>query len=577
MSINQKWVFGQNAGLDFSTSPPTATSGFAMATSEGCASISDASGNLLFYTDGVKVWNSSNAPMASNLLGNPSSTQSAIIVPDPANSKGYYVFTADGVSGGDNHLNGIHLDLSTLSWSPTQFSPWPLPNTPGALNGFSPTEKVTAIQHANCIDYWVLTIVQSGDIGVASGPGTFRLFLVDSSGISLFPATPMFPTVPTVGDLGYMKASPSGSRIAISDFENHIVLVYDFNKATGQITFFATVPLPASLPTGQWPLNHPRNPYGVEFSPNEKFLYYTVLGTHGTVPAADGYVFQVDLATPLVSTLVVTHPNSGIPATGYALGALQLSIDGVIYIAKDGENSLGAILLPDLPLLACNPNMTFITLPPGAPGTPTPTCLLGLPNLLSTPCDSGCAGITSEVDEYLAKSCAQKRNVLLPCFGKPAPCPCGSNAAENEKKCRTIDFPKVQPCISVSWGDSKCDCMETDDTEILCITVCNCYSNVTFSDFTIASVQVTTSTGGVVPTLPDGTPSVEVFPRGPICFGDIGPCKEDGSNCVSRQIVLIARGAKGGPYQLQVGGICFDVVLHYDEKACFRLELCPDR
>jgi len=135
----------------------------------------------------------------------------------------------------------------------------------------------------------------------------------------------------------------------------------------------------------------------------------------------------------------------------------------------------------------------------------------------------------------------------------------------------------VEPCISVSWGDSKCDCMETDDTEILCITVCNCYSNITFSDFTIASVQVTTNTGGTVPTLPDGTPSVEVFPRGPICFGDIGPCKENGSNCVSRQIVLIARGAKGGPYQLQVGGICFDVVLHYDQKACFRLDLCPDR
>jgi hypothetical protein len=202
---------------------------------------------------------------------------------------------------------------------------------------------------------------------------------------------------------------------------------------------------------------------------------------------------------------------------------------------------------------------------------------MGLPNLLSTPCDSSCAGIAAEVDEYLAKACAQKKNVLLPCSGRPVPCPCSSTAAQEEKKCKAIDIPKVEPCISVSWGDSKCDCMETDDTEILCITVCNCYSNITFTDFTIASVQVTTSTGGTVPTLPDGTPSVEVFPRGPICFGDIGPCKEDGSNCVSRQIVLIARGAKGGPYQLQVGGICFDVVLHYDQKACFRLDLCPDR
>jgi hypothetical protein len=560
-----------------------------MATGEGCASISDDNGNLLFYTDGVQVWDSAGTPRASGLKGNRSSTQSAMIVPDPANNKRYYVFTADGPTGANNHLDGIRLDVSnSTNWSPTPFSgfmTWPLPAAP--TTRFSPTERVIAIQHANCVDYWVLTIVLGGlnPIGIPNNPdtGIFRLFLVSSSGISFVADTTMgsFPIGVIVGGIGYLRASASGTRIAVADYVHQAVAVYDFNRATGAISGFVEIQVPASLPSGSWPVGHPMNPYGVEFSPNEKLLYYSVLGTQGSTAAdGNGYVFQVDLTAPIpasAQTQIVMHPNSGIPSYRYSLGALQLGIDGLIYIAKDGENSLGAILLPDLPLLACNPNMTFITLPPGAPGTPTPTCLLGLPNLLWTPCESGCAGIAAEVDEYLAKACAQKKNVLLPCSGRPAPCPCGSGAAENEKKCRIIDFPKVEPCISVSWGDSKCDCMETDDTEILCITVCNCYSNVTFCDFTIESVQVTTSTGGAVPTLPDGTPSVEVFPRGPICFGDIGPCKEDGSNCVSRQIVLIARGAKGGPYQLQVGGICFDVVLHYDQKACFLMDLCPDR
>ena len=54
--INQHWVFGQNAGLDFSTNPPTPTSGNQISTFEGCASISDANGNLLMYTDGIKIW-----------------------------------------------------------------------------------------------------------------------------------------------------------------------------------------------------------------------------------------------------------------------------------------------------------------------------------------------------------------------------------------------------------------------------------------------------------------------------------------------------------------------------------------
>ena len=144
-------------------------------------------------------------------------------------------------------------------------------------------------------------------------------------------------------------------------------------------------------------------------------------------------------------------------------------------------------------------------------------------------------------------------------------------------KCETADIPKLTPCISVAWGDSECDCMETDDTEVFCITVCNCYSNVTFANFVVGYVYVTDGAGNKVPTLPDGSLSVEAFPRGPICFGDLGPCTEDGPNCRARQFVVLARGAKAGPYQIHLGNICFDVVSHRQEEECFTLELCADR
>ena len=36
-----------------------------------------------------------------------------------------------------------------------------------------------------------------------------------------------------------------------------------------------------------------------------------------------------------------------------------------------------------------------------------------------------------------------------------------------KKKCETAEQPELKPCISVSWGDSDCDGMETDDLEIL--------------------------------------------------------------------------------------------------------------
>ncbi|MEI9853027.1 MAG: hypothetical protein WDN24_21700 [Sphingomonas sp.] len=57
---------------------------------------------------------------------------------------------------------------------------------------------------------------------------------------------------------------------------------------------------------------------------------------------------------------------------------------------------------------------------------------------------------------------------------------------------------------------------------------------------------VTLPDGGEVPGLPDGTPSVQVVPLGPVCFGDIPPCRDETPGCVSREFVVRTRGARGG-------------------------------
>jgi hypothetical protein len=150
---------------------------------------------------------------------------------------------------------------------------------------------------------------------------------------------------------------------------------------------------------------------------------------------------------------------------------------------------------------------------------------------------------------------------------------CGSCG---KPRCRKAEVPRLEPCISISWGDSECDCFETDDVEVVCITVCNCYSNITFSNFRIASAIVTTAGGGAIPTLPDGTPSVQIIPLGPVCFGDIPPCRDDKAGCVSREYVVRTRGAKGGAYEIRLSGICYDVGFHYNAQDSFSLTLCPD-
>src|ERR1700710_228898 len=82
---SRKWYFGSNAGLDFMNTPPTALTNGAMLTIEGCSSIADGAGNLLFYTSGTAVWDKTHQVMANGnaLYGNASSSQAAIIVPQP--------------------------------------------------------------------------------------------------------------------------------------------------------------------------------------------------------------------------------------------------------------------------------------------------------------------------------------------------------------------------------------------------------------------------------------------------------------------------------------------------------------
>ena len=85
------------AGLNFATTPPTALTNSAMNAFEGCATISDTAGNLLFYTNGNMVWNKNHntMPSGNSLNGDGAATQTAIIVPAPQNLNKYYIFTVD--------------------------------------------------------------------------------------------------------------------------------------------------------------------------------------------------------------------------------------------------------------------------------------------------------------------------------------------------------------------------------------------------------------------------------------------------------------------------------------------------
>lgn len=139
--------------------------------------------------------------------------------------------------------------------------------------------------------------------------------------------------------------------------------------------------------------------------------------------------------------------------------------------------------------------------------------------------------------------------------------------------CKHAPIDNIEPCLSLSWGDSDCDKIETSDTEKICITACNCYDNITFKDLVVKAIIVVDSQGKPVATLPDGTPSADITPIGPICFGDILPCDENGATCVSRQVLLQTCGAIPGDYLIAIF-YCYEASFHGLSAQGFKIELC---
>lgn len=334
------WYFGERAGLNFNTSPPTALTDGALTTLEGCATISDSGGNLLFYTNGTRVWNREHEvmPNGTGLLGEDTSTQSAIVVPNPQQPNIYYIFTVDGLFPGENdpdNLRGLNYSAVDMTLDGGLGD---IVTTQKNIN-LLPTnsEKITAVRNADCESIWVITHFID----------RFYVYDVTGAGVNLVPVESVVdPVVPLIGyrdnALGYLKSSPDGTKLAIAHNtlnENPAsdqgspgkFLVYDFNTATGEVSGGIDLEVNGG------------SPYGVAFSPNSQ-LVYTCVGLYDDDGLDRGQVYQYDLSNPdPSSTLTVLTTNDT------STGALQLGIDGRIYRVIIGQSSLDVIMNPNTP------------------------------------------------------------------------------------------------------------------------------------------------------------------------------------------------------------------------------------
>ncbi|HZV70552.1 MAG TPA: hypothetical protein VFG10_13450 [Saprospiraceae bacterium] len=345
---NNVWYFGQNAGLDFNTTSPTPLEG-ELNTTEGNAAISDTVGNLLFYTDGINVWDRSHSlmPNGFGLKGGKSSTQSALIVPLPKSRTKYYLFTASDIvsprnmnySVVDMLLNNGYGDIITT--------------TKNTFVMDSIGEMLTAVLHPNGTDIWIVT-----HKGFSRN---FYAYLLSEAGLS---TTPVISTIGSYHNLdlsgsnpGPIRSSHDGSKIVCSITYGGVCDLFDFNASSGQLTNHFDLT----------PLLNDQTVYGIEFAPNDSLLY---LGGY-SAPDTFNLIYQLNLyADPLETTIIASYPDEFIEETG----TLQMGPDKKIYVARSFKSFIDVIHQPDKPGIACQYEPEGIPLFAGTFST------FGLPN-----------------------------------------------------------------------------------------------------------------------------------------------------------------------------------------------------
>lgn len=309
------WYFGTKAGIDFNDSIPKVLTNGELNTHEGCATICNKYGNLLFYTDGTNVYNKTHTlmPNGTGLHGDPSSTQSGIIVPNPSDPSIYYVFsisayTTNGLcySEIDTILNGGLGDVNSLK-----------KNICIMPNG---TEKLNAVKHSNGVDTWVVSHQR--------GNNSFYAFLVTANGVSNSPVVSKVGSNFNGISAGYLKFSPDASKIVAAQYlaASESVEMFDFDNTTGVVSNPQTL------------ISNSQSYYGVEFSASGRFLYVT------KIVSTPNLLVQFDMS---LNNLSLIKASKKIIDTIGKGGALQLAPDGKIYMANSGEKWLGVINKPE--------------------------------------------------------------------------------------------------------------------------------------------------------------------------------------------------------------------------------------
>ena len=233
---HSNWFFGQAQMMNFGaagTGAPSVSTkvgpGSPYPAYESCASASDEDGNLVIYTNGVKLWNGAGQEVHVGPLSGPSqrlksgaenptgvtgsAVQGVLIAKHPLNDNDYYIFTTDDAIGG---INGITYGFNYSIYSKTDDTC----SAPQRIGGFRATEQVSATFHKNGLDIWIVTHESIID----AATNNYHSYLLGCSDLD---------TTPVVSGLGFDVLS----RTQFTNWAGNLVNTSEFSNERGSIEF----------------------------------------------------------------------------------------------------------------------------------------------------------------------------------------------------------------------------------------------------------------------------------------------------------------------------------------------------
>ena len=325
------WYFGYYAGLSFHTNPPTVLTNGKLKTWGGCSTISDEDGKLLFYSNGLAIWNQKHELMYRsrydddypvNFGHGGDISQQALIVPQPANTQLYYLFALHT----DPTSNAL-FERTTLYYSVVdmnQNNGLGMVVNKELVLADTVMEQMAATKHFNNNDVWVVVRKLYSD--------KFYAYLLTGQGIQE-------PVISSTGFIystgsGYMKFSVSGNMLAtVNHHKEGIGELYYFDNKTGKIKKITTLP----------------NCYkasATEFSPDESKLY-TINHT------GENYIYQYNISLYDTTARIDSLIKIPVLNDSYTAAAIQLAPDGKLYLVNGNYSHMSIIHYPNKTGLSC--------------------------------------------------------------------------------------------------------------------------------------------------------------------------------------------------------------------------------